>query len=616
MKKHSSLHWSLPIYIFLFIFASSMPISSKGAIESVDARELEIEKIELGYPSPGIPFYHFIAELELPRSSIIEIEATVNGKVLRATDLHRADDINDLSKPPLTHRPPSGYGLSQDATLYKNPHVIGWVMWQPGKSYEIKLTVRMKNTAHASEDDVFLSATKTVQAPEEVTVFDEAWKNYKSVVLSETAGINRKSEPVEVLLPFYPDEAQHLKREIRVLAVDPETYSLTEVPCQVYDIQKFMDEDDLAPDENGIPTRNTPLWLPTITARVAFLADVSARSSHVFLIYYNNEDAMAKVYQSDLRTQGEMPGLQIENEQISVILHPNSGHLDQITLKNKPETPLFHRMETNGAIHWNPGIYNPPQAWTHTADWKPPKNMKSVSGPVITTSEVWDHLRGVPEVDAAVRYQFYPGVPYFISSTTMRINETVGCLALRNAEIVFKRELMTHAAWYDVVRDEVLTYNVSKMPDLTDLKMEADLPWITFYNEETGIGFAGINLAYANAGLESAPRLLNPYFYITGGPWIYWTRALSLSFLSSNMQQLIPAMQGNVFYEKWAYLIYEIDKTEAPYNEVLNWQKQLTNPLRVHLVEEVDDRVSKTVEEVYMDEGKSGWEGRETGKHK
>ena len=602
--------------MFLFLIASSIPISLKGAIESVGDKDLKIEKIELGYPNPGIPFYHFKADLELPRSSIIQVEATINGKVLRATDLHRADDINDLSRPPLTHRPPSGYGLSQDATLYKNPHVIGWVKWQPGVSYEIKLTVRMKNTAHPSEDDVFLSATGTVRAPDEVPVFDEAWKNYKSVVLSETAGINRETEPVEVLLPFYPDEAQHLKREIRVVAVDPETYSLTEVPCQVYDIQKIMEKDDLAPDENGIPTRDTPLWLPTITARVAFLADVSARSSRVFLVYYNNVDAMAKLYQTDLRTQGEMPGLQIDNDQISVVLHPNSGHLDQITLKDKPGTPLFHRMETNGAIHWNPGIYNPPRAWTHTADWKPPKNMKSVTGPVITTSEVWGQLRGVPEVDAAVRYQFYPGVPYFISSTTMRINETVGCLALRNAEIVFKRELMTHAAWYDIIRDEVMTYNVSKMPDLTDLKMEADLPWITFYNEETGIGFAGINLGYANAGLESAPRLLNPYFYITGGPWIYWTRALSLSFLSSNMQQLIPAMQGNIFYEKWAYLIYEIDKSDTPYNEVLNWQKRLINPLRVHLVEEVDDRVSKTVEEVYMDEGKSGWEGRETGKHK
>jgi len=156
---------------------------------------------------------------------------------------------------------------------------------------------------------------------------------------------------------------------------------------------------------------------------------------------------------------------------------------------------------------------------------------------------------------------------------------------------------------------------VTQMPDLTDLKMEADVPWITFYNEKTGVGFAGIQLSYANAGLESSPRLLNPFFYITGGPWIYWARALSLSFLSSNMQQMIPAMKGNVFSEKWAYLVYETDKGGKPYAPVIELQKKLTNPLRVQLVEEVDDRVSKTVTEIFIDKGKSGWEGRETGRH-
>jgi hypothetical protein len=48
---------------------------------------------------------------------------------------------------------------------------------------------------------------------------------------------------------------------------------------------------------------------------------------------------------------------------------------------------------------------------------------------------------------------------------------------------------------------------------------------------------------------------------------------------------------------------------------VLEWQKVLTNPLRVKLVEEVDDRVSKTVTELFVGDGKSGWEGRETGRH-
>ena len=377
---------------------------------------------------------------------------------------------------------------------------------------------------------------------------------------------------------------------------------------------EYLKEDDLGPDKNGNPTRKVPLWVPTVTVRVAFLADVPAKTSRVFLVYYNNPKALVKLYQTDLRVQGEAPGLQIDNSSMTVSLHPNSGHLDQMVLKSKPEFPLFHRLETNGAMHWNPDIYVPPRAWTHTADWKAPKNIKSVAGPVIARNEVWDALREVPEVDASVRYEFYPGVPYFISSTSMRINETVNALALRNSEMVLKREMITHAAWYDILTDSVIVYDVANMPDLTDLKMEADVPWIIFFNKEKGIGFAGIQLSYANSGIESPVRVLNPFFYITAGPWIYWARGLSHTFLSSNNQQVIPVLKGNTFSEKWAYLIYDFDKNTEPYAPVVSWQKRLTNPLRMQLVEEVDERVSKTLQEIFMDEGKSGWEGRETHK--
>ena len=594
--------------LFLFLFFTV------GAQAKEKKQTLNIKHIELGYPVPAIPFYHFKADLELSEPSIIEVTAAVNGDEMRFLNLYRGDVKENIDKPAMIHRPPSGYALSQDNTLYKTPVITGWLKWQPGEEYTIKITVRLKETAKPSDDDKFVSVTKKVIAPSGVKVFDTAWKNYKSVVLSETAGLGRTNEPVEVLLPFYPDEVHDLKREIRVVAVNPEDFSLTEVASQVFDIQRYEEEDDLAPIEEGHPQRHIPLWMPTVTCKLAFLADVPAKSSRVFLVYYNNEKAMSKTYHTDLKIQGELPGLNIDNRHFSAVLHPNSGHLDQITLKSKPNNPLFHRMETNGAIHWNPGIYVPPRAWTHTADWKHDQNMQSVSGPVLATSEVWGALREMPEVDASVRYDFYPDAPYFISTSNMRINETVQCIALRNAEIVFKRELMTHASWYDVIRDEVVTYDVKNMADLTDLKMEADVPWITFYNEETGIGFAGIQLEYANASLESRLRLLNPYFYITGGPWIYWSRALSLSFLASNMQQVIPALKGSMFMEKWAYLVYEIDK-ETPYKEVLRWKKQLTNPLRVQLVEEVDKRVSKSLIEIYMDDGKSGWEERDTGKH-
>ncbi len=599
----------------LFLSLITSVVSAQNQKKQVP-QALTIKNIELGYPVPGIPFYHFKAKLELPRSSIIEVTAYVDGKELRANDLYRPQDIGNPDRPAISHRPPSGYGLSQDATMYKDPIVVGWVKFQPGQTYNIKLSVRMKKAVMPSKDDQILTAEKEVKAPEGAKVFSTDWKSYKSVVLSETAGIDRTNEAVEVLVSFYPDELKDLVREVRVVAVDPKTYELTEVPSQVSDVQKYLKEDDLSPDKDGKPTRKVPYWMPTVSAEVAFLADVPAKTSKVYLIYYNNEKAASKIYKTDLHVQGEAPGLQVYNDIFTAILHPMSGHLDEIKLNKRPDFPLYHRMETNGALHWNPDIYSPPRAWAHTADWNPPKHIKTLAGPVIAKTEYWDQMRDMPEVDASVRYEFFPGVPYFISSSSMRINETVNTLALRNAEIVLKRELITNAAWYDVIRDSVIDYDVKDMADLTDLKMEADIPWITFYNKDTGVGFAGISLGYNNAGLENSPRLYNPYFYITAGPWIYWCRALSLSYLASNMQQMIPAMKGSFFSEKWAYMIYQIDKGKNPYASILEWQKKLTNPLRVHLEEEVDDRVSKTVQEIFVDKGKSGWENRATGRNK
>ncbi|MBK6284256.1 MAG: hypothetical protein IPF54_17895 [Draconibacterium sp.] len=188
------------------LFKTAILLASIFVIINVDAKEvlkeLNIKHIELGPPVPAIPFYHFIAEIDLPEPSIIEVQAEVNGKTLRATDLHRIKDEKEMDRPPISHRPPSGYGLSQDATLYKNMHVVGWVKWEPGKEYTIKISVRIKKNVKASENDVWLTKTETVKAPGNIAVFDPAWKNYKSVVVTETAGIARKTEPVEFFLPF------------------------------------------------------------------------------------------------------------------------------------------------------------------------------------------------------------------------------------------------------------------------------------------------------------------------------------------------------------------------------------------------------------------------------
>ena len=576
----------------------------------VYGQKLNVVKLEMKYPVPAIPYYHLKADIELSQSSMIDVEVAVDGKTLRYPELYPEHDLGDLSYPHFTWRSPSGAGLSRDNKLYQNPAIIGWVKWEPGKTYDIKVSVRMKKNVVPDPKDVILTVSQKVTAPSG-NVFDPAWAKYKSVVLSETAGVDRIAEPVEVLLPFYPDELTYPNKEIRVVAFDPVTKSVKEVISQVYDIQRYLVEDDMSVG-NGLPKRDDPIWLPTISARVAFLADVPARNSRIYLVYYGNKNAMFKSYTSDLQVKGEAPGLQIDNQFIQIALHPLSGHFDQLTLKTKSEHPLYHRIETNGAIHWTPEVYSPPAPWTHASDWDPPENVRFTSGPVVSLAEMWGPLRYFPKVDASTRYEFFPGKPYFISSTNTRFNETVNVLALRNAEISFTRELITHAAWYDAVRGEIMEYDVLNMPELMDVKMLDDVPWITFYNKETGIGFAGIQLKYSNDGLDNRSRVLNPYFYITGGPWIYWARALVHPFLSANMQQMLTVPKGNIFTERWAYLLYEAEKGKQSFASILEWHKKLTSPLRIQLVEDVDDRVSRIVTEIYVEEGKTGWDGRDT----
>lgn len=312
---------------------------------------LNVTHIELGYPHPAIPFYHLKADLVLPEPSMIEVEVVVNGKTLRFVNLYKGDLPEEANNPSFTHRPPSGYALSQDNSLYMNPKITAWVRWSSGETYNIEIRVRMKKKMKPSPEDRLLTITEKVKAPEGISLFDPAWKAYKSVVLSETAGMERKNEVVEVLLPFYPDEVNDLKREIRVVSVDPKDFSLSEVPSQVFDIQKYAVTDDLAPLEEGGQKRHIPLWMPTVTCKVAFLSDMAPHSSKVYLIYYNNPKAMNNSYHTDLQVQGELPGLTIDNKFLNIVLHPNSGHIDQITLKSKADFPLFHRMETNGAIH-------------------------------------------------------------------------------------------------------------------------------------------------------------------------------------------------------------------------------------------------------------------------
>jgi hypothetical protein len=577
----------------------------------IRAQGLRITEAHLGYPTPTIPYYHFVMRLALPSPSIIDVDVSINGKELRLNDVYSTSDFKrmmiDKNEPFIIHRGPSAAALSEDTNVYKNPYIVGWLRWLPGHTYNITATVRMKKGATNSKNDMLVSATQALVESDR-PVFDTSWKNYKSVILTETAGIKRVNTPVETLLDFYTDQSKNIRNDVRVFSIDPVTHQLAEVPSQIFNILEHLKVDKLAPLAKGAPKRTVPFWFPTVTARLAFLANVPANSSRVFLVFYNNKKAKAKEFNTDLQSQGTVQsGMQIENNLITIKLHPGSGVLNDMMLNSLPSNSLSHGVETNGAIQWNPDIYSPPTAWAHTSDWTSP-HTSIMKGPVVTITRSWGKMPFYPKVDASVQNEFFAGKPYIVSSSTMRINETINLLALRNGEMVFRRDLLNRVAWFDAARDSIVHFDLTRVPTLTELRMSVNVPWVTFYNEETGIGVAGIQLDYDNSGIEYSPRLFNPDFYINVGPWVYWARNLSTSYLSDNTQLMIPAMSGTNYHEKWAYLLYKINKEDGAktFAPIIELQKELTNPLGVRVVSEVDNRAAKQIIEL-ISGGSSPW---------
>lgn len=594
-----------------FLSAVLVYLVCATSISVAHSQNIEIKTAKFEFPNPAFPYYHFVIEANLSDSTFVDATVRVNDRELRFTELWSKSEYDqmDLNHPAIAHRPPSAYALSENNQKYKDVVLVGWYRWEPGAEYTLEVEARLKNTEDKSDEDRIVKVTKSVRAPVNTETYNQDWKNYKSVVVSETAGVDRLTEPVEVLLPFYLDESENIRNDIRVVAYDQDSKSLHEIPGQIFDVMTYSEEDDPESHSAEGSDEKVPYWHPTRTARLTFLADVPANTSQIYLVYYNNPEARKMEYQTDLKVAGnDSVGTTISNEYFTAILDPNSGALQQVALNSRPDAPLYHGQETNGAIQWNPDIYSPPTPWDHTSDWTSPYQ-KSFSGPINFELNTWGTLNEYWGVEASNTYKFYSSNPYLVFSSSMRMKETIQTLALRNGEFVFARELLDRVSWYDDFRDTVMTYDLHALPTLTELRMADDLPWITFYSSKTGVAFAGIQLGYMNSGIDNVPRLLNPSFYVTIGPWVYWARALSVSYVSANHQQVIPAMAGNTFSEKWAFMMYDTRESEnsAPYSLVQKWQKKLTNPLKIRLFEEVDDRVSHSIDEI-MSGGKSPWE--------
>jgi hypothetical protein len=509
--------------------------------------------VEFGYPVAGEPWYYVKGTLETPalpagtEGAAWSVDrVTVDGT--RCRDFLVYQDGRDVDK--LGIKAAGGkIALAVKARC----------VWRP----EAETSMKVELVEPKSGDIQIVEAAG--KAPAGKGYWDPAWKSYLSLVVSEDHGFARTGYPVHATLGVLADYLRS-PDEVRVVKAEWSGAGLVyrEVPSQVYDVVTWNDPKVLGVDEVDAKTGEKVVrYHPTTSFSLAFLAEVGANGKATYLVFYNNPSAPRPAYATDLVvTKGRGLARTVENGFYRIALHETSGVIDQIVEKSTATT-LEHKLETNGAIHWNPDVYAPPHAWYHSSDWTNP-DAQETAGPVFYSLNLKGRLPQPAGVDIGIRYHFYAGSPVVMVESITTVAEDTFVMALRNAEVVFNKAVFTKAAFKRDGRTEILDFATAKVHPDHAAVLRPDTPWVSFFNEDKGVGFAALYLDMAtpnlNGGLAS---LEQPFIYIQNGPWYYVSRGFVYSFATNNQTRMLPVKAGSVYYDRNAWIAFPYPKAEG-----------------------------------------------------
>jgi len=524
--------------------------------------KVKIEEIQCSYPKPEYPYYH--VNVRLNKNS--EEEYYINKLWVNG------DGCRD-------------YMVFKDKSLVYEPKVktdgrtdiVARGDWKNDSEVSVKLELVSQDG-----DEKFVVAGDS-KAPSYGGYWNEDWKHYFSMVVSEKDGLSRSNQPVHTTVSLYEDRVSDIEKELRIVEID-ESGTPKEIPYQVSEVREIETEEDAENKEDSI------------SFDLSFYASLEPEQGKVYLGFYGNDDAEKVSYDSKLEVTGEELEKTIENEYYKISLHSNSGVIDEVTLKRGKDKKFDHKVETNGAVHWNPGIYSPPRPWIHTSDWDPPEGYSIETGPIFTKVKLWGELPDYPEARATVTYTFYSRLPYVRVSTDLEIVEDIDVQAVRNGEIVLNHDIAREFAWKNR-RGEINSVTIKDLPRFEEipLRMDVDTPWHAFCNEDLEVGLGQMTLNLANMRKkEGFVKLEKNELFLNWGPWVYASRNLICPFLSKNPHRMVKVPESSNYYEEMAFLPFVLNNSEEEsekFKELDYWNNRLSNPLSLKVEMDTDKRV-------------------------
>jgi hypothetical protein len=410
-------------------------------------------------------------------------------------------------------------------------------------------------------------------------VWKPEWRRQRRVILRETAGLERVNEPVELQLDFADDTVHDLARELRVVRLGDDGQSAQEVPSQIYNVSSY---------HRG--TRGT----------VVFPASVPAGGEASYLICHDNPAAPAPDYRSDLSVTDPDDGLHyvIDTAYFHAELDTASGQLKVLTPRQIGGPQLETRERP---VNVSPDfVAKDNLAYVNVKRWNPPDTVRVDQGSqvfAIHRSGTMDFPGpkgepGLPSLEVGVTYRFFPGQPYFLQSSTIRILSDMEIYSMRNgAEMAWKDNPFTHAVWsqpdgtiMNVAMDSLDPLTVEDRDQGARAEVSARVPWFGFANFDTGAAVVALFLEYRNISPfttdERAPTH-NELIYVFAGPGDnYWFRAPIWEHCLQDPERcpatFVPA--GSLYLERNAVFAFRYDDREsfAPAAEL---SRRLRQPL-------------------------------------